>query len=741
MKTKYTSAIFFGFFVIFPFVNIKGEAILNVQPLPVSCVSPANAIVAENCKEGTSDWQAWNLFGDIEGYASVTSVAPGEKIDFYVNTNAPKFNLHIYRSGYYHGMGGRLVYDAGSIQGQVQPTCTLDHSLGLINCINWSKSYSLVVPDDWVSGVYMAKLSRPDTKGESLILFVVREKTPKADIAMQLSVSTWQAYNYYGNKSVYTSLSFDYCPTVTNAPRAVKVSFNRPSSTGVYNQNVYFWSEYPMVYWLEAQGYDVGYITNIDTHSYGSKGNINELLNHRVFISVGHDEYWSQEMHDAIADARDQGVDLAFFSSNVSYWRIRLEPDPQTSQPDRTLVVYKTTEGGPPDPTGHPTTTWRDPAGVNNPENSLIGIQYIGDNDTHYFPLQVTAEQAQDFIYRNTALQTMEPGSIARIGKHLIGWEWDAIVDNGHTPQDLEILAESPTNGLVLADAGRKYNYGKAHSNVARYVAKSGAIVFSAGTNQWTWGLSIYEPNSIVQQITYNLFSDMGVHPTTPEKSLKLDDADNGKDTMIGLEKRSDASVLAVESFMQAWDAPDFKMPSDTAPDFVIVKSDATKPPQISNLHIISGNDTVTVSWDTDQPTDGQVWLKFKSGLVDYNVTTEAIGAKPIAAELLYETLSTHHELTIDSLLPNNQYFIHVASTNGYGQAVISNERGVSTQNGGSIGLQAKRYLRPLYRQVKCGWSANPWGMIALFVFGALISGMLVFYWRCSILRNRNIEK
>lgn len=710
------------------FLNWQQPIVTIPQVEIESCNSPANAIVAENCKEGTSDWQVWNLWGDIEGFASTTSVSPGEQIDFYINTNAENFDLNIYRSGYYGGKGGRLMYSVEDIPGSVQPECKFDRVLGAVNCGNWGKSYSLVIPEGWVSGIFIAKLIRRDSGGENYILFVVREKQPQADIVLQLSVTTYQAYNFYGNKSLYSSLSFDYCPTLTGAPRAVKISFDRPNSLGSYNQNTYLWTDYPMVYWLEAQGYDVGYITNIDTHRYGVKGIDNDLLKHNIFLSVGHDEYWSQEMRDAISEARDHGVHLGFFSSNVGYWRIRFEPNPLTGTPDRTEVAYKTTEGGPADPSGHPTTTWRDPDGANDPENALIGIQYIGDNDVHYFPLQVTTEQAQDRLYRNTSLQSMPVDSIARIGKHLIGWEWDAVVDNGLTPVSLSILAASPTNGSLLADAGRKYNFGIAESHVTRYMTTDGTIVFAAGTNHWSWGLAIYEPNPIIQQVTYNLLSDMGVQPASPADTLMLEDGSESGVAQQGQVQRDAAMVSAVENFLWSWAVPDFTMASESEPAFIVYKSREANSPEISGMKIKAGYDFVTVSWETDQPTSGHLWLKYKPGPFDYSVITESIGGKPIAAELLHEIPSTHHELTVDGLMPSSEYFLQVASTNGYGQTMISNEQDFYTQNGGAIGLQAKRYLRPSYRQVKCGWKANQGAIVVSGSLGLLVVGIVIFY-------------
>jgi hypothetical protein len=84
-----------------------------------------------------------------------------------------------------------------------------------------------------------------------------------------------------------------------------------------------------------------------------------------------------------------------------------------TGRPDRVISPYKTTAGGPVDPSGLPTVTWRDPSGANNPEVELVGIQYVGDNDNHYFPLRVTAALANDPMFRHTGLQEM-PGNLRR---------------------------------------------------------------------------------------------------------------------------------------------------------------------------------------------------------------------------------------------------------------------------------------------------------------------------------------
>ena len=85
----------------------------------------------ENELPGTREWMTTKVAVDpktkyrspwIEGFASRTSVRPGESITFYVSTNPPSsFRMQIYRLGYYQGHGGRLVMEPAPFKGSVQP--------------------------------------------------------------------------------------------------------------------------------------------------------------------------------------------------------------------------------------------------------------------------------------------------------------------------------------------------------------------------------------------------------------------------------------------------------------------------------------------------------------------------------------------------------------------------------------------------------------------------------------------
>src|SRR5258708_7122080 len=230
----------------------------------------------------------------------------------------------------------------------------------------------------------------------------------------QTSDETWQAYNFYGGPSLYgAGGGLD----MTN--RGFKVSYNRPFNTrGMGTEGVtwVFGAEYPMVRWLEANGYDVTYFTGIDAARYG-----NLLGNHKIYLSVGHDEYWSGQQRANVEAARDAGVNLAFFSGNESFWKTRWENGIDASgTPYRTLVCYKESKANaqidPLDasPTWTWTGSWRDtrfspPADGGRPENALSGTAFMNDrtNVDLGIPLQVTATDGKLRFWRNTSVANL----------------------------------------------------------------------------------------------------------------------------------------------------------------------------------------------------------------------------------------------------------------------------------------------------------------------------------------------
>ncbi len=680
-----------------PLVYRPGTAGTQSSVQSPACELPPNPIIEENCRPGNDGWQVEEPSYSIAGFPMPSSVDAGGAVDFFVSTEAARFDIRIYRSGYYGGKGARLVLTAEGMQGVQQPPCLDDPPTGLRSCANWESSYRLEVPADWVSGIYLAVLTRADDGRQSSVPFVVRDDRRRADILYQYSLSTYQAYNNYGGKSLY-SFNSGRCTTVSGAPRAVKVSLARPHIVPPMDPTSYVRVEFPMVYWLESQGYDVSYSTSFDTHRSGVPGQHNALLDHRAFLAVGHDEYWSREMRDAMTQARDAGVHLAFFTGNTGYWKIRMESDPWTGQEDLVMVTYKTAEGSPADPSGDPTSLWRDPDGPALPENALVGIQFVGDNDSLFFPLRIHGEDVGDPLFRNTGLEDLSPGTYVDIGRQIVGWEWDAKTDNGFTPAGLTILFASPAYGDVASQDVESYRVGTAVSNASRYTAPSGAIVFAAGTIQWSWGLAIVEPDRRLQQLTYNILSDMGVQPGSPAASLILD----GMPVSAG------------------------GVPASTG----VVEQVPPPALEIQGVQAAVDGQSAEIVWQTDLPATGEAWLVTAEGAT----LTRIQGGGPAVTEDSPDGLS--HRVRFESLRPAASYhYVVAASADGgvFGMSAVQEfstppaSLPVSLRLAASEGLQQavcvmKPAARPAYSWIRAHGLATV--LIALTTLAlALVAG------------------
>jgi hypothetical protein len=444
-------------------------------------------------------------------------------------------------------------------------------------------------------------------------------------------------------------------------------------------------------------------------------------------------------MHDAIVAARDGAVNVCFFSSNVSYWRVRLEPDPWTGTPDRVITCYKTTEGGAIDPSGQHTGTCRDPNGHNQPENGLLGVQYIGDNDMLYFPVRVSAEQAQHRLYRHTELQQLQPGTAADIGQRLIGWEWDAVVDNGHTPAGLQIVSSTPTYGALLADAGRTYKLGPAQAHMTRYTAPSGATVFAAGTNHWAWGLALFEPNPVVQQITCNLLADMGAHPATPAPGLVLEanaPTATPQPFRDGLQSEMDPLVLSVQGGLLAEGMRLARAGAELPPPVRIVNTQATPTPlQISNVQVTPSKNGVTVSWKTNRPATGQMWLGVKPGQFDYRLAENGGLRMPVAGSHARATFDENHSMTVKGLDADTDYYLQLASRDVDGQVVLADESLIRTLSGSALDW-VRPQVRTIYRNLPC-WIQRNLALVAGVVAGLALAVLARLAWRRRLARKK----
>lgn len=483
-------------------------AVAAALPAPSFAADP-DRIKAENDREGTTDWQLTytridpktkcTRFGGglggrsvlIEGFASRASVRPGEKIDFHVSTDpSTPFVLDLYRLGYYQGKGGRHTVRLGPLPGKVQPTPPVGEER-LREC-QWEPTIRFEIPKDWVSGVYLGKLSATKHRHQSYIIFIVRDDRA-ADFVFQCSDNTWQAYNAWpDNYSLY----------ITDRPdrkilcSGVKVSYDRPY--GKYTQildnpltqgsgEFLLW-EFPLAFWMEKQGYDVTYCSNTDVHT-----DLRCVTRAKGFLSVGHDEYWSRTQYDHLMAAVQAGVNIAFLSGNTCCFVSPYSPSGM-KVPNRVLTRGGRYGGIRPSEREYMVDL---PIEAPN-EATLIGAQTVspfnGSGDW-------IVTRPEHWLFAGTGMRKGDriPG--------LVGWEFHG--EPASIP-GLEVVA-----GGTTINGGDK----EAQWTATVYPGPKGNAVFNASTIFWSQGLAAppghmppishhgrpHGPDERVQRITRNL--------------------------------------------------------------------------------------------------------------------------------------------------------------------------------------------------------------------------------------------
>jgi hypothetical protein len=422
-----------------------------------------NPIEIENRHEGTTAWlidvpekhcdppeHQFCRRPQIEGYCSQTSYEVGDTLNIFISTDpASSYTIDLFRMGYYDGKGGRLMKSLGPLDGKPQQVPQAAQS-NLIEC-GWDIAYSMVIPEDWTSGVYLGKLTALEDSSQAYVVFILKDQR-KADIAFQCSDLTWQAYNRWP----YWHSMYDEGQKPWVNTNGARISFDRPYGLYVndlpsdFNElsngagEFLLW-EFPLAFWLEREGYDVTYISNIDTHA-DAEG----LLRNKAFLSVGHDEYWTDKMFKNVKNARDKGVNLLFLSGNSV---------------DGTVYLDASSDGRANRITG------RLPEREFQNEEELMGNSSYG---VGYADMAI--RNADHWVFEGTGLQ--EGDTL----KHLVGWEY-----HGYP------LKEDSTLTLLGVGKIKPNKFGDPEAPdqaMVIYTAEKGNFVFNAGTCFWSLPLS-----------------------------------------------------------------------------------------------------------------------------------------------------------------------------------------------------------------------------------------------------------
>ena len=492
----------------------------------------------------------------VTGYCWPQSVSPGGQVGLHLSSSAGRpVGVEVARVG-----GKReVVFSSAAVAADHHETPEDAASAGC----GWPVALTLDVEPTWRSGYYevVMEIAVGEKVRRDYAFFVVRPP-PGTRIVLALATNTWHAYNDFGGSNLYTGgthvamqrpMSAGYLSkppgkgrrvTGTGAPdpqNAAHVGYIQINHLSGYAGSAGWpdW-EMPFIQWAEHEGFEIGVCTNADLEEHPEV-----LEGAGLYLSVGHDEYWSRGMRDTVEDFIAGGGNAAFFSGNTSLWQVRIEGDDHD-----VMVGYKGFFKNDPllgtDSEPEVTTFWSDVI-VGRPENTMTGVSFtrggyhrIGRNVTAGLG-GYTVHRAGHWIFDGTGLGY---GDVLGAGATVVGYECDGCVftyrdglpyptgEDG-TPSAFEILGTCPTQHFTRETAPRPPKPGEpseleyiasrvfgtrepeamerirhGHAVLGAYTNKAGATVITSGSTDWAHGLAGRDPQ--IEQITRNVLSRLG---------------------------------------------------------------------------------------------------------------------------------------------------------------------------------------------------------------------------------------
>jgi len=482
----------------------------------------------------------------VTGYCWPQSAVPGDQVGLHLSSS-----------------GGRPVrVEVARVGGQRDVVFTAD---AVANGCNWPATLTIDVDPTWRSGYYevVMEIDVGDKVRRDYAFFVVRPTpaTPQR-IVLALCTNTYHAYNDFGGPNLYNGGT----QVAMQRPMAAGYLFKPPgkgrrvTGTGapdpqnaahvgyIQLNHLSGWAgsagwpdwEMPFIEWAEREGFEIGVCANADLEHHP------EILdNAHLYLSVGHDEYWSKGMRDTVEAFVARGGNAAFFSGNTSLWQVRLEG------PDRDVMVgykgfYKNDPLMGTNREAEVTTFWSDVI-VARPENHMTGVSFtrggyhrIGRNVTNGLG-GYTVHRPGHWIFEGTGLGY---GDVLGAGATVVGYECDGCVftyrdglpyptgEDG-TPPTFEILGTCPTQHFTRETAPRppkpdepseleyiasrifgtrepeameRIRHG--HAVLGAYTNDAGATVVTSGSTDWAHGLAARDPQ--IEQITRNVLTRLG---------------------------------------------------------------------------------------------------------------------------------------------------------------------------------------------------------------------------------------
>ena len=506
----------------------------------------------------------------VEGYVYPTSVRAGERAQLRVSTASPRFDVAVHR----WGAQRRHVWSANGVAGLEQPTPGDADAAGC----GWESVVEIQTDAAWHSGFYLVTLTAhgaPPERAISHAGFVVRPQARSSDVLLVLATNTWNAYNNWGGRSLYTGgheVSFDrpwgrgmlVRPEVAAVDRKSppRLAHQEPDIDGDAYQAFRFEHGFPgymgsagwftyerrFVEWAEAAGYAVDFAISSDLEDAATTDG------YRLVIGVGHDEYWSAAGRDTVESFVTAGGNYASFSGNTMFWQVR------PTRQGRSMLCHKYAAGERDRMTG----MWSDPM-VGRPERRFLGAASMYGLYSRFG--RATPHGVQGFvIYRPQhwmlAGTGLTYGDVLGQDEAVLGYETvgtrvafddvnlpvavtDPALAGDQLPDEIEIVALTPVANLAMGEypksiaalddqgdlefiAERIYGGGEValakvrHGNAVMLTCRpsgaAGGHVVTIGSTDWVFGLA---GDRRVAQVTSNVIDRLAAAGGSQAEALR----------------------------------------------------------------------------------------------------------------------------------------------------------------------------------------------------------------------------
>ena len=479
----------------------------------------------------------------LEAYCWPASVEPGEPVGLHVSTDRGPFDVEVAREG----ASPELVWRAEGLRGDLQEVPP-DASA---NGCGWAATARIPVGPDWDSGYYSVTLTAGEERARAFCVVRPGAREP-APILLVLATTTYQAYNDWGGPSLYTGgtrVSFErpiakgFLVKPEPAGRMMQPvadreamgyrNWARPLGLSDWSGSSGWWNwERPFTRWAASLGYrfDVAVSWDLEQHPEVLEG-------HRLFACVGHDEYWSWGMRDALDAFVAGGGNAAILSGNTCCWQVRFEDEHRAMTSFKYLAERDPVLGTPDE---HLLTgSWSDRR-IGRPETTTFGLTFTRGGYSRYGlgapdgPAAYVLHRPDHWIFEGTGLAAGQEFGHADA---IVAYECDgcALRSDPHgfpvpthadgAPEGMEILATAPAHLWAQHEQPSRYEsdpgdlesasqavFGDAYPEhlaeladgravFAAFARPGGGTVVNAGVTDWAMGLA----DPVVDRITRNV--------------------------------------------------------------------------------------------------------------------------------------------------------------------------------------------------------------------------------------------